>query len=154
MEIRENSPFLKILSFKPYRYKGVERQAEQFLPEENDPPTKEIKTPWGATLMAAPGDYIVHDKDNPEDTWVVEKNIFNTTYIRSRAGLYVKKSHVLLVPLTEVTGHVDEEVVIYTKEGAVTVRSGDFYLARGVEGEIWPVPKEKVGTDLIPVEHN
>jgi hypothetical protein len=103
-------------------------------------------------LTAEPGDYIVRDAGNPEDTWVVKQNIFDATYIRTNRGTYVKAVQVLLAPLAEITGDDDQEVVIETREGAVTVRAGDFYLARGDQNEIWPVPKEKVGTELLPVK--
>jgi len=55
--------------------------------------------------------------------------------------------------LTELTGgDANQRVQIETLEGAVTVRAGDFYLARGVQGEIWPFPKEKVNGQMAPVE--
>jgi len=38
----------------------------------------EVKTSWGATLKAKPGDAIVTAK--PGDSWVVTKSIFNSTY--------------------------------------------------------------------------
>ena len=152
MEIKPDSPFLKILPFRAYRYDGCERQAKQFMPEESEPQTIEIEAPWGGTLVAKKGDYLVSEVDNPDDTWVVQKSIFDTTYIRTRMNLYVKSSCVNLVPLTEVTGNPDEEVVIHTLEGVITVRSGDFYLALGVEKEIWPIPKDKIGCELIPLD--
>jgi hypothetical protein len=39
---------------------------------------------------------------------------------------------------------------VHTFEGAVTVRAGDFFLAKGVKGEIWPFPKEKVAEMMKP----
>jgi hypothetical protein len=150
-KIQANSPTLKMLHFRPYRYQGAERQAEQFVPDD-DAAVKQVQTPWGGTLTAEPGDYIVRDANNPHDAWVVKKDIFDSTYVRTKRGTYVKAANVFLAPLTEITGDDDEEVVIDTKEGSVTVRAGDFYLAKGVEDEIWPVPKEKVGTDLLPVD--
>ena len=82
----------------------------------------------------------------------MQKDIFDTTYNRTRNNTYIKSASVLLVPLTQITGNPDEEVIIYTLEGPVTVRSGDFYLAQGIEKEIWPIPKDKVGTELIPLD--
>jgi hypothetical protein len=36
-------------------------------------------------------------------------------------------------------------------EGPETVRAGDFYLARGVKGEIWPYPAHRMtGTLIMP----
>ena len=49
-------------------------------------------------------------------------------------------------------GDPDQVVIIKTMEGEETVRAGDFYLARGVKGEIWAYPKEKIGTIMIPAE--
>jgi hypothetical protein len=43
-------------------------------------------------------------------------------------------------------------VTVETMEGPVTVRAGDFYLAKGVQGEIWPYPKEKVENALVPAD--
>ena len=43
-------------------------------------------------------------------------------------------------------------MTVKTMEGEETVRAGDFYLARGVKGEIWAYPQEKVGTIMIPAE--
>ena len=152
MEIKSDSPFLKILDFRAYSSKGDERNAEQFLPENEEPQTKEIEAPWGGTLTAERGDYIVSDAKNPDDNWVVKKNIFDTTYSKTQKNTYVKSASVLLVPLIEVTGDPDEKVIVHTLEGAVTVRSGDFYLAQGVEKEIWPIPNEKVENEMFPLE--
>ncbi len=151
MKLHAGSPILKMLHFKPYRYRGAERQARQFNPEDGAS-VKRVQTPWGAVLTASPGDYILRDANNPEDVWVVEKNIFNKTYVRTERGTYIKAARVFLAPLTEITEDDNEEITINTKEGDVRVRAGDFYLAKGSENEIWPVPKEKVGTDLLPID--
>jgi hypothetical protein len=37
-------------------------------------------------------------------------------------------------------------------EGAETVWAGNFYLARGVRGEIWPYPQEKIKEVFVPAE--
>jgi hypothetical protein len=73
MKIQANSPTLKMLHFRPYRYQGAERQAEQFIPDD-DASVKQVQTPWGGTLTAEPGDYIVQDANNPDDAWVVKKD--------------------------------------------------------------------------------
>jgi len=39
---------------------------------------------------------------------------------------------------------------VQTFEGPVTVRAGDFLLAKGVKGEIWPYPKEKAAEIMKP----
>ena len=144
MEIKSDSPFLKILDFRPYCCNGDERLVEQFLPDNHESQTKEIEAPWGGTLTAKAGDYIVRDLKNPDDSWVVKKSIFDTTYSKTRNDTYIKSASVFLVPLTDITGNPDEKVIVHTLEGPMTVRSGDFYLAQGVEKEIWPIPKEKM----------
>jgi hypothetical protein len=59
----------------------------------------------------------------------------------------------LLVPLTDFTGGDEsQQVTVVTLEGSETVPAGDFYLAKGVKGEIWPYPKEKVKDVMMPVE--
>ncbi|HBY09040.1 MAG TPA: hypothetical protein DEH22_15140 [Chloroflexi bacterium] len=152
IEIESDSPFLKILNFRPYCCGGIERKAEQFIPDSAESPTKEIEAPWGGTLTAESGDYIVSDMENPDDSWVVKKSIFDTTYSKTRHNTYVKSASVYLVPLTDITGRPDELVIVHTLEGPMTVRSGDFYLARGIENEIWPIPKDKVETEFIPLD--
>jgi len=58
-----------------------------------------------------------------------------------------------LVPLVNVTnGNEECLVTVETVEGPETVRAGDFYLARGIQGEIWPYPKEKVAEVMMPAE--
>lgn len=57
------------------------------------------------------------------------------------------------MPLTDITGGDEEQqVTIETMEGPETVRAGDFYLAKGVKGELWPYPKEKINDVMVPVE--
>ncbi len=50
------------------------------------------------------------------------------------------------------THNPDQKVIVHTLEGDLTVRSGDFYLARGVNGEIWPFPQEKVEQIMVPID--
>lgn len=105
--------------------------------------------------MLGKGDYIVSEVGNPDDRWPVNAEIFEKTYTITRPGYGVKTSLTWLVPLTDVTnGNEDQEVTIQTLEGAETVRAGDYYLAKGVKGEIWSFPKEKVDNSLTPVEEN
>jgi hypothetical protein len=54
--------------------------------------------------------------------------------------------------LTDITGDPDQEVKVVTLEGEETVRAGDFYLAKGIKGEIWPYPREKIKDVLMPIE--
>jgi hypothetical protein len=43
-------------------------------------------------------------------------------------------------------------VTIHTLEGVDTVRAGDFFLAKGVKGEIWPYPKAKAAEIMRPAD--
>lgn len=151
--LKSNSPILEKLDFKPYR-SVVERHVERFMPAPDEPQDIEIKTPWGEYLTANAGDYLVSELDTPaEDRWPVEASVFEKTYVETRPGYCVKRARTMLAPLVDVTGgDPDAEVNVETLEGLVSVRAGDFYLARGVEGEIWPYPKGKVGTIMSPVE--
>jgi hypothetical protein len=57
----------------------------------------------------------------------------------------------LLVPLVDVTnGNPDALVTVVSLEGSETVRAGDFCLARGVKGEVWAYPKEKIEHVMMP----
>ncbi len=151
--ITSQDPIIKTLDFKPYR-STVERRVERFLPLPDALQDIEIATPWGEFLTANAGDYLVSELDTPPgDRWPVEAGIFEKTYILTRPGYCVKRALTYLVPLVDaIGGNPDQEVVVETLEGLVSVRAGDFYLALGVEGEIWPYPKEKIGIVLELVE--
>lgn len=151
--IKSTDPIVSELDFKPYR-SIVERHVERFLPAAGEPQDIEIKTPWGEYLTANAGDYLVSELDTPpSDQWPVEADIFEKTYEITRPGYCVKRAVTYLVPLVDaVGGDPEQEVMVKTLEGLVSVRADDFYLARGVEGEIWPYPKEKIGKVMAPVE--
>jgi hypothetical protein len=151
MRITPEDKILQRLTFKPYR-STVERHFEQFLPKPGEPERVEIATPWGESLTAKPGDYLVSELDAPDDTWPVDAEIFESTYIITAPGRCTKRALTLLVPLVELTGDPDQMVTIKTMEDEETVRAGDFYLARGVKDEIWAFPRDKVGTIMIPAE--
>ena len=153
MLITSQDEIIKTLDFKAYR-STVERKVERFMPPPDALQDIEIATPWGEYLTANAGDYLVSELDTPpEDRWPVEAGIFEKTYILTRPGFCVKQALTYLVPLVDaVSGNADQEVVVETLEGLVSVRAGDFYLALGVEGEIWPYPKEKVSTVMAPVK--
>jgi hypothetical protein len=56
-----------------------------------------------------------------------------------------------LVPLTDLTqGDPDALVTVVSLEGAETVRAGDFCLAKGIKGEVWTYPKEKIEHVMMP----
>lgn len=149
--ITSDHPILESLNFKPYR-STVERRVLPFLPAPEQAQTMEIKTPWGAVLTANRGDFLVSEVETPDDYWPVDPAIFEESYVIIRPGYCVKKAVTLLAPLTDATGDPGQQVTVVTLEGEVTVKAGDFYLARGVKGEVWPYPREKVGDMMMPVE--
>lgn len=142
---------LSTLAFKPFR-NNVERRVVPFLPAPGEPQSLEISTPWGTQLTARKGDFLVSEIATPNDFWAVDPLIFEDSYIITRPGYCTKKAITWLVPLTDITHDPDRQVTVVSLEGAETVRAGDFYLARGVKGEIWPYPKEKINDVMTPAE--
>lgn len=149
--ITSSDPLLSTINFKPYRSK-VERRVVPFLPRPGQPQTLEIQTPWGQQLTARKGDFLVSEVSTPNDYWPIDPVIFEESYVITRPGYCVKKAVTLLAPLTDITGDPDRQVTVVSLEGAETVRSGDFYLAKGIKGEIWAYPKEKVKDVMEPAE--
>lgn len=150
LEIHAEDHLLQCLEFKPYRCMD-HRLAIQFIPKAEESQFLEMITPWGDTLVAKKGDYIVSDIDKPVDRWPVDREIFEQTYVEESPGHFIKNVLIFLTPLENVTSNPDQYVKIHTLEGDVTVRAGDFFLARGVKGEVWPYPLEKVLTTLQAV---
>ena len=150
--ITSDDSILNTLDFKPYRSK-VERRVILFLPSPGEPQTMEIKTPWGSQLTATLGDFLVSELETPNDYWPVDPLIFEQSYIMLRPGYCVKKAVTLLVPLTDLTNSdADQLVSVVTLEGTETVRAGDFFLAKGVKGEIWPYPRDKIDDVMMPAD--
>ena len=150
--LTSDSPLLEKLKFKPYR-SSVVRKVKPFMPLPNQPQTIDVQTPWGATLTAKKGDMLLSELDSPNDVWPVDAEIFSETYMMVERGYCIKNAVTMLVPMTDVTnGNEEEKVTIESLEGPQTVRAGDFYLARGIKGELWSIPKEKVETRMKPVE--
>lgn len=149
--ITSSDPIISNLNFKPYRSK-VERRVVPFLPAPHEPQTLEIDTPWGTHLTARKGDFLVSEIAAPDDYWSIDPVIFEESYVMIRPGYCVKKAITLLVPLTDITRDENQLVTVVTLEGAETVRAGDFYLAKGIKGEIWPYPKEKIDDVMTPAE--
>ena len=148
--ILPDDPKVSSLNFKPYR-NAVVRRVVPFVPKKGQPQTMEITTPWGAKLTIQKGDLLVSEMDTPDDIWPVEAHIFDETYLIIAPGLCVKRAITLLVPLTDLTdGDEHRMVTVHTLEGPVTVRAGDFLLAKGVKGEIWPYPREKAEEIMTP----
>jgi hypothetical protein len=149
--ITSSDPILGQLKFKPYRSK-VERRVVPFFPAPDEAQTMEIDTPWGTQLTARKGDFLISEIETPNDYWPIDPVIFEESYAIIRPGYCVKRAITLLVPLTDVTHDPDRKVTVVTLEGSETVRAGDFYLAKGIRGEIWPYPKEKIDDVMMPVE--
>jgi hypothetical protein len=150
--ITSNDSVLKTLNFKPYRSK-VERRVIPFLPAPDEAQSMEIKTPWGTVLTATSGDFLISEVEKPYDYWPIDAQVFEESYVIIRPGYCVKKAITLLTPLVDITdGDPDVQVTVETMEGAVTVRAGDFYLAKGIKGEVWPYPKEKIEQVMIPAD--
>jgi len=149
--ISSDDSLLRTLNFKPYRSK-VERRVIPFLPPPGEPQSMEVSTPWGAQLTAKFGDFLVSEVDTPSDYWPIDPVIFEESYVIIRPGYCVKKALTLLVPLTDITGDPEREVTVISLEGPETVKAGDFYLAKGIKGEVWPYPKEKVADVMLPAD--
>lgn len=152
LTIKSSDPILARLAFKPYR-NMIERRVVLFMPGRGEPQTMKINTPWGAQLTAKAGDLLISEINTPNDVWPIDPAIFDDSYIITRPGYCVKKAVTLLVPLVDLTGGDEGQMVtIFSLEGAETVRAGDFYLAKGIKGEIWAYPKNKVLETMRPVE--
>jgi len=151
LKITSRDSILERLDFKPYRSK-VERRVVPFFPSPNEPQTMEINTPWGSQLTARKGDFLVSEVETPNDYWPIDPVIFEESYVIIRPGYCVKKAITLLVPLTDLTRDPERKVTVVSLEGPETVRAGDFYLAKGIKGEIWPYPKEKINDVMVPAD--
>lgn len=150
--LTSDDPILATLNFKPYR-STVERRVTPFLPGPDEPQTMDINTPWGTQLTARRGDFLVSEVDTPDDYWPIDPVIFDESYVIVRPGYCMKKAVTLLVPLTDLTrGDPDQLVTVVSLEGPETVRAADFWLAKGIKGEIWPYPKEKIADVMVPAE--
>jgi hypothetical protein len=112
----------------------------------------EITTPWGAQLTARKGDFLISEVETPNDYWPIDPVIFEESYVIIRPGYCVKKAITLLVPLTDITSDPEQKVTVVSLEGPETVRAGDFYLAKGIRGEIWPYPKDKINDVMMPAD--
>jgi len=151
LTVTSKDAILEKLHFRPYRSK-VERRVVPFFPSPTEPQTMEITTPWGAQLTARKGDFLVSEVDKPDDYWPIDPVIFEESYVIIRPGYCVKKAITLLAPLTELTHDPERKVTVVSLEGPETVRAGDFYLAKGVKGEIWPYPKDKIKDVMMPAD--
>ena len=151
LTITSSDSILGKLHFKPYRSK-VERRVVPFFPAPHEPQSMEINTPWGSQLTAHKGDFLISEVETPDDYWPIDPVIFEESYVIIRPGYCIKKAITLLVPLIEITNDPEREVTVVSLEGPETVRAGDFYLAKGIKGEIWPYPKEKIDDVMVPAD--
>lgn len=152
VEIHSNDSLIEQLDFRPYRNAMV-RRVVPFLPSPDEPQTKQVTTPWGAVLTVKAGDMLISELDAPQDVWPIDAGIFDESYMMTGPGICVKRAITLIVPLADVVaGDEDRMVTVHTLEGPETVRAGDFFLAKGVRGEIWPCTKEKVAKTMRPAE--
>lgn len=143
IEITSDDPRINQLHFTPHRSTD-QRHVVRFLPGDNEPQTREIVTSWGGKLTIKKGDLLVSNMEDPQDAWPVEAEIFAKTYTMTGPDTCIKSAVNMLAPLTDLTeGDEDQMVSVRSLEGVVTVRAGDFYLARGVHGEIWAFPRHK-----------
>lgn len=150
--ITSDDPILDTLDFKPHRNTMI-RRVIPFLPAPGEPQTKEVQTPWGSMLTVKKGDMLISELDAPEDVWPIDANIFDETYMMTGPGLCIKRAITMLVPLVDLVGGDENRMVtVQTLEGPETVLAGDFFLAKGVRGEIWPCLKEKVARTMRPAE--
>ena len=151
LTLTSRDSILAKLDFKPYRSK-VERRVVPFFPSPDESQTMEITTPWGAQLTARKGDFLISEVETPNDYWPIDPVIFEESYVIIRPGYCVKKAITLLVPLTDITRDPEQKVTVVSLEGPETVRAGDFYLAKGIRGEIWPYPKDKINDVMMPAD--
>jgi hypothetical protein len=152
LTITSADPILEKLPFKPYRA-AMERRMVPFLPEEGQQQTRVIETRSGRVLTVKRGDFLISEMNTPQHVWPVDAAIFEESYEVIRPGVCVKRAVTWLAPLTELTdGDPDRLVTVVSLEGANTVRAGDYFLAKGVAGEIWAYDAKKVGTIMKPVE--
>ncbi len=151
-KITSEDPIIASLNFQPYR-NMVKRGVVPFTPAKDEPQTKQVVTPWGTELTMKSGDLLVFELDHPDDSWPVDAQIFDDSYMMLEPGICIKRAVTWLVPLADLTGGEPNRLItVSTLEGEETVRAGDFYLAKGIQGEIWPYPKEKADEIMRPAE--
>lgn len=82
-------------------------------------------------LTAFAGDMVVTDGAS---SWPVGAEIFKATYRANDDGTFAKVATIEAV-------RIDEDFTVTTREGQAKGRAGD-WLARGVAGELWPIPAD------------
>ena len=134
---------LEGLNWKAYRQREkILRKAVQFLPGPGEEQELHLDMGDGVSLVAKEGDYLVSPLEQPEYRWPVDERIFLESYVQVDDDTYYKDAITYLVPLEDlVDSDVDQLVTVRTLEGDETLRAGDFYLAKGVKEDIWPIPK-------------
>jgi hypothetical protein len=148
--ISSDDPRLDKVNFRAYR-NVVEREFKRFLPRPYEEQTMIISTPLGDLTVEA-GSYLIREVDS-DKYWPVNRDIFESTYKVVQPGYCIKSAFTYLAPLVELTGgDPDQVVIIQSLEGPETVRAGDYYLARGPKGELYPFPIGKVGIVVKPAD--
>jgi len=80
---------------------------------------------WGGSQVCKPGDWIVK---NLEETYSIDREVFEKTYKEIDQGLYIK--------ITPVWAEIaDEPGVIHTKEGITEYTTGDYIVSNDEEGK-------------------
>ena len=138
--ITSESPILSSLHFVPVQ-SPIEHRVVPFLPGSDEPETTGITTPWGETLTARKGDFLVSEMDTPDIYWPVDPVVFGEMYTITRPGFASLKTSTHLVPLSDLTGgDPNQDVTIQSFTGPQTARAGGYYLARNTERKLWFIP--------------
>lgn len=94
------------------------------------------------------GDAIVNEIGAPqEETWVVDRSIFNATYsYNTPECVCYKTAPIKVYPLWCLPSMIDRtECKVTTREGVVEIIDPSlYYLAMGEDGEVWPIEVKKV----------
>lgn len=151
--LSSDAPILRELPFRKVRYKQI-RCASQFFPGPGEPQEMTLHTNWGGELTVKVGDFLVHPQDDPDNVWPVARTIFEQTYEALGGGRFQKSVLTEIIPLEQITQDPNQFVIVKSLEGELRVRSGDFYLARGTQGEIWPIPIRSLDAISSDLNHS
>lgn len=103
-----------------------------------------IETPHGPAFARGGADYIV--AHGAGDYAVVRGDIFERTYEALGAGLYRKRTDLVLRYFT-----LDRPAIVETLEGPAKAEPGDWVM-EGVAGELWPIAAEKAQEKYEPAD--
>lgn len=119
----------------------VQVQAEQFKK------SGKLKSADGNDYTYKAGDYKVWDNGGPDKSWVVDKEIFESTYHKNGGGKYEKK------PTQTRFSIADRDGSLNTMEGPMAYKKGD-YIITGPKGEQYPMSAERFGQRYHKVTFN